>query len=386
MTKRPGSLILLFIMMIYLPGCITDIANAAPYDSVKAMTPFWIGDTQYDESVLMVSTNGKPAEASLLYPADQIMYVKNARMTITYKEAVDWNYTGGKLVLTSGSKCPYLTNRQLYPDSAGNTMNKVGGGYVLFHEGSYFHDLQLVITYRKKPAYQWQGPVPQYSESSMPKTIGKLKKGLPLTIVLYGCSTSAGANASANSGVPPYMPSFGQLVVNRLSEAYKSKITYYNPSVGGKTAAWGAENVRSLVSSKKPDLVIIEFGMNDAYNGAYTPEVFRENTLIMINDVRSVNPEAEFILICPLHANPEAALFEGKQALFATKLEELAGTGIKVVNMTGVHAELLKHKKLLDLTGNNINHPNDYLIRWFAQEITYTLVNSGAATGSEPVQ
>ena len=42
--------------------------------------------------------------------------------------------------------------------------------------------------------------------------------------------------------------------------------------------------------------------------------------------------------------------------------------------MTGVHKELLNHKSYQDMTGNNINHPNDYLIRWYAQFISGLLV------------
>jgi len=345
------------------------------------MAPFWQGDIQYNESVLMVSVNNKPAEASLLYPPVRIISVRNARLTITYARGSDWNYINGKLVLSSNSKCPFLTDSQLYPaESDSNTMNKTGGGYILFHEGSYFHDHQLVVTYEKSTATGWQGPVPQYSENSMPKTIARLKNGKPLTVVLYGCSTSAGSNASAFTEVPPYEPSFGQLVIDKLRETYKSKITFYNPSVGGTTAEWGVKNVRSLVSSKKPDLVIIEFGMNDAYNGGYAPDIFKNNILTIINDVKAANQEAEFILIGPLHANPEASLFEGKQPQYEAKLEELKGTGVIVVNMTGVHTELLKHKKLLDMTGNNVNHPNDYLIRWFGQEIAYTLIKPDLAS------
>jgi lysophospholipase L1-like esterase len=375
MFRKLRSILLLLILSGTPFRCAQMTAQTPTYDSLKIMAPFWEGDMQYNESVLMVSVNNEPAEASLLFPAIRIISVRNARLTTAYVQGSDWNYINGKLVLTSGSKCPFITNSQLYPVKAdSNAMNKTGGGYILFHEGSYFHDHQLVVTYEKSSASSWQGPVPQYAESSMSKTITRLKKGQPLTVVLYGCSTSAGSNASAFTEVPPYMPSFGKLVIDKLSATYKSKITFFNPSIGGKTAEWGAKNVRSLVSSKKPDLVIIEFGMNDAYNVGFAPDTFKNNILSIINDVKEINPNAEFILIGPLHANPEAALFEGKQPQYEAKLEELKGTGVIVVNMTGVHTELLKHKKLLDMTGNNVNHPNDYLIRWFAQEIAYTLI------------
>jgi len=42
--------------------------------------------------------------------------------------------------------------------------------------------------------------------------------------------------------------------------------------------------------------------------------------------------------------------------------------------MTSVHGELLRHKAYQDMTGNNINHPNDYLARWYAQVIGALLI------------
>ena len=48
-------------------------------------------------------------------------------------------------------------------------------------------------------------------------------------------------------------------------------------------------------------------------------------------------------------------------------------SGVATANMTGVHQELLRHKSFLDMTGNNINHPNDFLSRWYAQFVSEML-------------
>jgi hypothetical protein len=39
-----------------------------------------------------------------------------------------------------------------------------------------------------------------------------------------------------------------------------------------------------------------------------------------------------------------------------------------------VHAELLLHKRYIDITGNNVNHPNDFLIRWYFQMVSSLLL------------
>lgn len=44
--------------------------------------------------------------------------------------------------------------------------------------------------------------------------------------------------------------------------------------------------------------------------------------------------------------------------------------------MTEVHRKLLERKSFADMTGNNVNHPNDFLARWYAQYIVGMLKDS----------
>jgi hypothetical protein len=48
--------------------------------------------------------------------------------------------------------------------------------------------------------------------------------------------------------------------------------------------------------------------------------------------------------------------------------------GIALADMTSVHQELLRTKAYVDMTGNGLNHPNDFLTRWYAQVIGSLLV------------
>ena len=43
------------------------------------------------------------------------------------------------------------------------------------------------------------------------------------------------------------------------------------------------------------------------------------------------------------------------------------------MDMTAVHESLLQRKRYADMTGNNINHANDYLARVYAQTLLKTL-------------
>ena len=112
--------------------------------------------------------------------------------------------------------------------------------------------------------------------------------------------------------------------------------------------------------------------MNDG-TGKMAPDVFQANIQGIIQKTREVNPKTEFILVSTMLPNPESE-FVGTQTTFKEALTKLTGPGIVLVDMTSVHAELLKRKSYQDLTGNHINHPNDYLIRWYAQQILGLLV------------
>jgi len=267
---------------------------------------------------------------------------------------------------------------KLYPSAPqeGWYQGKAGGGYILFHEGDYFHSKQLAVTY-KHAENTWKEPLPEFQNNRLPKTIGKLTAGKSVRISLYGDSISVGCNASGWLSVPPYMRPWSDLIVKNLRRYYKSTIYLSNASSGGADSKWGADNtdsaVNSLLGNTTYDLAIIAFGMNDFI----TPAEFKVNIKTIMDKIRAISPDVEFMLIATILPNPESYAMR-YQAGFYTALKELEGPGVVAVNMTGVHQELLKHKKFRDRTANNINHPNDFLSRWYAQFISNMLIDPSA--------
>lgn len=339
----------------------------------RSLVPIWEGDTAYNESVLMISRDEELPVAKLLYPPTEILAVRSARLDREYEENVDWVLQDGKLKLTPQSRIPYMKDREMYlPDYIPNvSMPKRGGGNVIYREGSFFHDRQIVVTYKHQEDL-WNGPVPELSEAELPATLAKLREGEPLRIVLFGDSISVGANASGFSEAQPHLPIWGQLIANELERYYGSHITFINPSVGGMTSDWGVAQAEPLVADESPDLVIVAFGMNDGsgtgIGDGKKPEDFRNNIQTIIDTVRLTNPAAEFILVGTTLPNSET-FFLDQQRHYFEQLSELASEeeGVAAADMTGVHEELLWKKGFADMTGNNINHPNDYLSRWYAQ-------------------
>jgi lysophospholipase L1-like esterase len=373
--KFTVSGLLFFICVSVAAAGSTEPPKEADYILSDTMIPFWATDTMINESVLMVSNGTESPKARLLFPAIKILSVKNAALNKTYKEGVDWVYANDTLSLLPGSSAPSLTTQQMYPTEKkkGWTFPKRGGGFVLWQEGHYFHDQQLAVTYTHKEGL-WNGPIPEYAGAHLPNTLSKLKAGKPAKIVLYGDSITKGGNASGFTGALPGMPPIGELFVEYQRSVYASSITVENTAVGGKTSTWGVANVHARVTLKKPDLVVLAFGMNDG-TGKIKPDDFLKNIRAMMQDVRKVQPQAEFILVAPTLANSES-FFAGQQVNYGPKLKTLAGIGVQVVDMAAVHQELLKRKHFRDMTGNNINHSNDFLHRWYAQQIAGLLVDT----------
>ncbi|WP_171037858.1 SGNH/GDSL hydrolase family protein [Dyadobacter luticola] len=337
----------------------------------KAMRPFWEGKTMYNESVMMISKDGGAPEAKLLFKPKQILSVTDAGLQTTYVKGVDWDYKDDKLVLLPGSKAVSMKYTELYPDSAKKSFPKRGGGKVLFAEGAFFHNKQLAVTYTHGKN-EWEGLKPVFQKDNLTVALDLLKQKKPMRILLFGDSISEGANASGQSNAAPNLPTWGTLIVEKLKSYYQTNIEFTNTAVGGKNSDWGRETVEENVNAYSPDLVIIAFGMNDG-TGKMTAAKFKDNIQAMIKSIKAKKPDTEFILVSTMLPNPES-MFLGTQPEYTQVLQELTEKGIVLVDMTAVHRELLKHKSYEDLTGNNINHPNDFLIRWYAQEIAGVLM------------
>ncbi len=334
------------------------------------LEPFWQSDIMVDESVMMVSNAQGVPEAVLLFEPLRIVAVKSARLDVEYEEGVDWRYADGHLQLLPVSRAPYVTCEELHPAS------EDGGTGLLWHEGHWFHDRQLAVTYTHAPD-AWRGPVPAEEEANMARTLAKLRSGQPLKVVLYGDSIAEGYNASGfvsqDKQVPPYMPSWGELIAWRLGKIYRSEIAFRNAALACKDTRWGVEHTRILVAKEIPDLVILAFGMNDG-SANHAPAAFIANIRAMMDEVREGNPAAEFMLVSPMLPNPASSAV-GLQEAYEEPLRQLAmEEGTAFVNMTGVHRELLKRKRYPDMTGNHVNHPNDYLMRWYAQQVSGNLL------------
>lgn len=114
--------------------------------------------------------------------------------------------------------------------------------------------------------------------------VRKLQAGEKQTVVYYGTSlTAAGA--------------WTRLLTDRLKETYPGQVVVHNSGGPGSHSGWGVDNLQQRVIALKPDVVFIEFSINDAvarFN--LSPERGKANLEKMIDRIQAALPGCEIIL------------------------------------------------------------------------------------------
>lgn len=340
------------------------------YDLQKLLSPVWAGSRIENETLLPTSYDGKPAEANLAIVPSKILSVKNYGLYAEYKEGQDFVVDGRTLRLTEKSPIKPRAFEELYhqnPKGIPGVQKAKDGGFIAFSEGTFLEARQLAVTYLHEQP--WEGPVPVPAEKQLPRTFEKLRAGEPLKLVVYGDSISQGGSASGHAVRAPWLPRWADLVADQLRRSSGSDIDYINASLGGTRSDWGRESVDGLVSFEKPDLVILGFGMNDGTAPVpFTVEEFCGNIRFMMQSIRKQNPEVEFILLMTWQPNEKWRGF-GPMPDYLTAFKEMEGPGVAVADVWSIHDYLLKHKTYWDMAINHVNHPNDFVVRIYAQTI-----------------
>ena len=373
------------------------------------MKPIWKGKYMYNETVMFVGMDDK---ASLLYTPDEILSVTSYDLKTVYEQGKDYDVVDGQLVLLEGTRIPVITFEEYYheteiPGMPAQLVTKYDGKqyYTYWGEGVYMTQWQIAVTYTHSQT--WEGFVPETS-NQFAKLIAKLEAGQDATMIFYGDSITFGASSSGLSGTNPYAPSYTQLFTQYLAQKYgytvkyvntgltgaavppaedtvfgtNGTITYINPAVGGWTSADGFnkfdEYVKPFVEQYGCDFFLLAFGMNDAGN---SPKNEQKAIKKISDKLYEIAPEAEMLLVATMIPNPEATNgWYGNQHRFENVFEALAadyvedGKSCAVAKMTTMSQRILENKRFRDHTGNNINHPNDFLSRIYAQVVYQTVI------------
>ena len=348
-----------------------------PPDPWHIRDPFWRSQCVHGESLFFIRESpDQPASARLLFPPDDSLILTSASRETVYSVDVDYVVDPGErsITLPPESRIPFTDHHALYR-GAGQELaiaHKLGDEAVwLYHcEGHHFHDRQVEASYRHDST--WQGSVPEFQGHLLPRTTARLDAGESLSICVCGDSIAGGANASSCVGASPAMPPFRELFAQELRRRYAGVGELTDVSVGGIGTHRALELVDS-VSESKPDLVVIAFGMNDA--GWLSVDEYVGNIAKMVERIRADAPAAEIILVASMLGNPEWHNTP-MQSFFGYRdgLKSLCCEGVALADLTQMWSDLLQCKTYHDLTGNGVNHPNDFGHRTYAQVLLDVLV------------
>ena len=369
------------LLVVWLLGTSTLVAEepvkAEPLADLHLLDPVWEGEVvQHESTVLFQETEGGPLIGRLAFPVLEIVSIRNSNRELTYDAAKQVKLNvNGTFELPEDSKAPFIKTADLFPPTGTPMSYKHRVGHpeqsLLYGPGRWFHDHQIEVTYHRK-ASPWKGTRPHFAAEQLPRTITRLKAGEPLTIGVSGDSISAGGDASGLNKVAPLQPAFPELVTQQLRQSYQSEVTLKNRAVGGWSIANGNADLDALLA-EKPQLIVMAYGMNDV--GRRDPAWFKGQAEQFIQKVRAADPHIEMILVTPMLGHvewvhtPREMFFQ-----YRDELQSLCGPGIVLADLTSVWHELLQNKHDLDLTGNGLNHPNDFGHRLYAQVLLALLV------------
>lgn len=192
-------------------------------------------------------------------------------------------------------------------------------------------------------------------------------------VTFFGDSITQGANAT-DIYAPPHQPGYAGLVMSMLLASAKGiSWEYRNNSVGGWSINNAVASYRYRVNDTRSDIIVLGFGMND---GGATPKKYGENFRSIISGIREKQPNTAIILVGPTRANPKSKVQSRRVASeYVRTLQDISRDykNVAVADVTAAWDYLMRRKAYYDLTGNGLNHPNDFGHRVIAEVVLKAL-------------
>ena len=340
-----------FLCIAFLLNCVVVAGTGVNH------TPLWLSKTMVDEPILFIGEEGNRSGHLIFTPASMPVLTR-AGDSFVYEAGKDYTWEKGSrtIRLTAHSEIPSKTPQEMRP-GPGKPRN-LGG--ILHSEGRFFHDLQTLVSYSHNQS--WPDLVKPVS-ATLPRSLQKLKTSQSFKVVALGDSITEGYNASgfAKTQAPKNHPAYAEGFTRLLDQAFPSKVTLSNLGVAGRTAGWGLQQLDRVVA-EKPNLVVIAFGMNDPVSS----EQFQKTNLEILTRLQKEIPQADLIFVSGMNNNPvwrDPTKIPG----FREALKKLIRPNVILADITTPWEKLLTRKNFSDISGNNINHPNDFGHRLYAE-------------------
>lgn len=191
------------------------------------------------------------------------------------------------------------------------------------------------------------------------RTRRDIESGADATIVCFGDSITAGY--AVRRGFPSFL-------LESLRQRFPdSKIEMINSGISGDTSQDGLSRLDWAVLSYEPDLVTINFGINDCVLGL-SREEFEMNLVEMVRRIRA-GPDSEILLLSsqPLESPP----YDQRVLDYYQTVERVAKEmNVGFVDVYGAWMKRVRAGMPLDsLILPGLDHPNEAGYRIIAEEL-----------------
>ncbi len=380
------------------------------YTNAQRIQGYWTENVMRNECITFVQdANGKISAHTLFTPKRIITIIDNAHKK-EFKAGVDFEWVQGtnEIRWLTGSSIPYFFDGALkglkeeggteyvknWDGSFDSTGRALMGGW-LYCVGAFLYEKQLSITYEYDQKDTSQVTHATYQADSFKNVAKKIQNGETLNIVFYGASNFEGCDASGMYNRAPNMPVLHKLVEGYLKDnGIKAKVT--NIGVGGWNSAQGLAalkgqttytlngvtntlvkpgNGQSVGQTHKNaikdgvDLFIMGYFAGNNIGSGITAAQYKQFMKEAMQEVLSYNPDCEFVMLSGSINNnitvAQADSFREKIKELQSEYKSCAG----ISDLIQVYKDMMARKEYIALSGNNINHPNDWFVRVTAMEI-----------------
>ena len=216
-------------------------------------------------------------------------YDTNSPGKIIYTEGVDYivDYKSGQIKRCENSKIPDYSQHELFgKKDFDHTKAKDCANHPYFvwvdYETENNTDISKTIINKKY----------------LNKSFNKLDTGQPCKIIVFGDSISMGVEATEPRFT--FFERFKKLLQKRYPQ---SKIILENGATGGDTTVNALARLEEKVLSRKPDLVLAGFGMNDHNINSVAPDKFYKNLKSIVEQIKT-KTGADVIVYSTFPPNP----------------------------------------------------------------------------------
>jgi lysophospholipase L1-like esterase len=203
----------------------------------------------------------------------------------------------------------------------------------------------------------------------LPNFFKKIKSGKEVSVAYLGGSITEAENG------------WRDLTFDWLQSYYpQTKFKQINATIGGTGSSLGVFRLDRDVLAFRPDLVFVEFAVNDGNGPA---EAIHKSMEGIVRKIWKQDPRTDICFVYTIAENGVQALQSGKYQISAAAMETIAGHyGIPSIHMGVEVVKLLGEGKLI-FAGNPDEHPGKIV---FTKDKTHPLSGSGHPIYAEAVK